>query len=453
VKLFDEKAESRPLREERASKSSTRRERDRPTRSRVNSTDSAASAGSGTGSQRGVKAAGGDLSKHSPRRTPPPSPNGFHANDAPLPVPNPVPVPIPVFDCGLCSLNDFNLRDQLVPCTACGQSYHTKCFGSKRIPFSIKSIKERTNRDRYIAKHFSDWVCPVCADTKRGADSHPSIDTTAPPHESGDRFPSSFTNSSYGHSSGLEFGADTTALAGSPSSGTADKGTKSAASKLFGGFLGFARSYSKGTTPSSHDADLTNVGDDTVNPLFVPSGKVGYKQAGSPMPSKSGKTLSTSQEMGSPTDQSAGVGGAETPRQEDFEKLLGLLNACGVSLEELLSMSEEKQKETFLRVADRAKVAGEVNSPSAGSGEAQTAFNSGPSSPAPVAGQPLLASSSPNPSSPRSGQITLSAELFQKLARVDQKFAKYAKMFQVCPLPVSLPVSLSVSLTVHDSHL
>jgi hypothetical protein len=100
-------------------------------------------------------------------------------------------------------------------------------------------------------------------------------------------------------------------------------------------------------------------------------------------------------------------------------------------------MNEEKQKEMLLAVTSKLRVGVEGSAPSLGSGEGQAATSSSPSFPTPAVTAQSTTSQLQQPSSPRpSAQITLSAELFQKLAKVDPKLAKYSKMFQV-PLPSS----------------
>ena len=54
--------------------------------------------------------------------------------------------------CRICHEDSYVKRDQLVPCSGCGQQFHTACFGANRIPFTMKSHEERINRDRYVAR-------------------------------------------------------------------------------------------------------------------------------------------------------------------------------------------------------------------------------------------------------------------------------------------------------------
>lgn len=401
TKLFDDTQPRRSRSHESSTREkdksrSSRRERDRPIRSTAGSQENATSVEQNIVLDHAVaeKVDSSITARRVSRSPPPPEAKAIAAeNDAPVPFTS------ARNDCGLCTSSDFSLRDQLVPCTKCGQSYHTKCFGGKRIPFSIKSIKERTNRDRYLAKYFSDWVCPVCVERQ---------------------FNSSTIQSS--HESLSDDSRETTVpVEATPSAnhGT-DRSERTLASKLFGNFLGYARSYSKSASGVTPESEVDN--GDTVNPLFVPSGKVGYKQAGSPMPTKSGKSLSqtsTADVESEPSVDSDSSPGSDQ-KHEDFEKVISLLASCGVSIEELLSMSEEKQKETLMSVTTQLKrtETPPISSPSVKVDD--------------VTSNPTPISSPRNPETISDGQIPLTPELLQKLAKSDPKFAKYSKMFQVC---------------------
>jgi hypothetical protein len=90
---------------------------------------------------------------------------GGSADAAAAPVAGSVPesedaLPNPV--CPICKEDSIVKADQLIPCRACSIQYHTTCFGARRIPFSLKTIKERQNRDKYISKHYGTWRCESC---------------------------------------------------------------------------------------------------------------------------------------------------------------------------------------------------------------------------------------------------------------------------------------------------
>ena len=65
--------------------------------------------------------------------------------------------------CPICNDDNPMKKDQLVPCTSCTNEYHTTCFGARRIPFSLKTVKEKQNREKFIKKHYHDWRCSICA--------------------------------------------------------------------------------------------------------------------------------------------------------------------------------------------------------------------------------------------------------------------------------------------------
>lgn len=64
--------------------------------------------------------------------------------------------------CSVCNEDNHMKRDQLVQCVSCAQEYHTTCFGARRIPFSLKTTKEKQNREKFIKKHYHDWRCSAC---------------------------------------------------------------------------------------------------------------------------------------------------------------------------------------------------------------------------------------------------------------------------------------------------
>ena len=64
--------------------------------------------------------------------------------------------------CPVCNVDDPTLVDQIIPCCICAQSYHTQCAGLRRIPFGTKTEKDAENREKYVRKHFKDWKCSNC---------------------------------------------------------------------------------------------------------------------------------------------------------------------------------------------------------------------------------------------------------------------------------------------------
>jgi hypothetical protein len=65
--------------------------------------------------------------------------------------------------CPECERDDAARRDQLISCTGCGQHFHTTCLSYRRIPFTLQTVKERENREKYIAKYYSTWTCRECS--------------------------------------------------------------------------------------------------------------------------------------------------------------------------------------------------------------------------------------------------------------------------------------------------
>ena len=110
--------------------------------------------------------------------------------------------------CAICKDSSYTKRDQLVPCTQCRLLYHTQCFGARRIPFTIKCVKDRTNRNKYLAKNYANWLCPRCqpptvaAETSSapssgsGTCTDTTMDAHVPPGESNSHTAVSVTGSS-----------------------------------------------------------------------------------------------------------------------------------------------------------------------------------------------------------------------------------------------------------------
>ena len=76
--------------------------------------------------------------------------------------PPPPPLNVSGSKCLVCGDDSSTKEDQIVNCVDCNQSFHAVCVGGRRIPFTLKSAKERENRTKYIAKHYGGWRCEVC---------------------------------------------------------------------------------------------------------------------------------------------------------------------------------------------------------------------------------------------------------------------------------------------------
>ncbi len=65
--------------------------------------------------------------------------------------------------CHKCNKDITSIRDQLVPCANCRKYYHTACVDKRKIPFGVKTARDRQNREKYIHKYFSEWLCSCCS--------------------------------------------------------------------------------------------------------------------------------------------------------------------------------------------------------------------------------------------------------------------------------------------------
>ena len=52
--------------------------------------------------------------------------------------------------CSVCREDPYELRTQLVPCTACGAPAHAACAGLRAIPFRGTSKTDRANRELFV---------------------------------------------------------------------------------------------------------------------------------------------------------------------------------------------------------------------------------------------------------------------------------------------------------------
>ena len=56
--------------------------------------------------------------------------------------------------CFTCLKDDRPKRNQLVPCSACHREFHTFCLGRRAVPFTLKTTRERQNREKFILKQY-----------------------------------------------------------------------------------------------------------------------------------------------------------------------------------------------------------------------------------------------------------------------------------------------------------
>ena len=67
--------------------------------------------------------------------------------------------------CPTCKEDNVLKREQLVCCLLCCCYFHSGCIANgRRIPFTLKTPKERANRDKYLNKYYKGWRCVTCID-------------------------------------------------------------------------------------------------------------------------------------------------------------------------------------------------------------------------------------------------------------------------------------------------
>lgn len=172
-------------------------------------------------------------------------------------------------ECPSCGEDSVLKRDQLVPCTACCQRFHTTCFGARRIPFSLKTLKERQNREKYVSKHFGSWRCDTCV-----ASNAPSVSTSSP----------------------------TTV----------------------------ARILANSTPSLMASGGGGGGGDQQWTPSYRPNGGVAFQQN------------NDANFLGSPMSKT---------KHEQAAMLMGLLASSGLTIESLMTMGEDKQREALIAAA------------------------------------------------------------------------------------------------------
>mmetsp|Transcript_3581 Transcript_3581/g.5570 ORF Transcript_3581/g.5570 Transcript_3581/m.5570 type:complete len:1660 (+) Transcript_3581:100-5079(+) len=224
--------------------------------------------------------------------------------------------------CAICNDDSYTKRDQLVPCAECKRLYHTQCFGARRIPFTIKSVKERTNRDKYIAKHYSSWACPNCAQKTGSGTGSPPVGMRKSSKGVG------------GNPQAPEGGVWVSAEQAAALSQAQGTGALSSTSNSR------PQIVSEGSTSDSVEEGSSNSKADSWAPSFRPSGKVAFKQ-------KAENPISRT----SSGDGSSGQ--LSLSNHNDVAKLMGILASSGISLDELLNMSEQQQRETLLLATTR----------------------------------------------------------------------------------------------------
>lgn len=64
--------------------------------------------------------------------------------------------------CSVCALDSYALRSQLIPCSRCAAVSHAGCVGLRPIPFKGSTTSEVNNRELYIRRYHSEWICAGC---------------------------------------------------------------------------------------------------------------------------------------------------------------------------------------------------------------------------------------------------------------------------------------------------
>jgi hypothetical protein len=84
-----------------------------------------------------------------------------------------VATPVQLTVCGICRDESPPKLDQLVRCFECKQAFHTMCVGLRKIPFGLKTEKDRESREAYVQRHFGEWKCEKCLAVATAAAAEP----------------------------------------------------------------------------------------------------------------------------------------------------------------------------------------------------------------------------------------------------------------------------------------
>jgi hypothetical protein len=268
--------------------------------------------------------------------------------------------------CAICNDDSFLKRDQLVPCTCCKQQYHTQCFGARRIPFTIKSVTERKNRDRYIAKHYGQWVCSSCtgghgsgSKVKKGLFNK----TRLSPHiaENFERsreinenifHEENIENFGTGDGSGGVSGRDSeSGVIGGLSRREEDSGKRSDLVEVTSADSGLEGGKETVHSFGNREGDgkeifLGGAGSDNANVSEPVSGPAqGISNCGSAPSFESSGKVAFSQNVD-----------AVAPKQDDLVALLQLLASKGITLEALQGMGDQTQIEILATATNKKKL-------------------------------------------------------------------------------------------------
>ena len=229
----------------------------------------------------------------------------------------------PADKCATCREDSIFKRDQLILCASCRQVFHTACVGARRIPFSLKTPRERQNRDKYISKHFGTWRCTSC-DGSGLAVVTGNMSLTP---KSGGR---DATNENLKKVSSNALGGLASRLFGSVDSPSLQP------------LQGIPQSSSASTADAASNERLhlslstASAGPSTSapwSPTYAPSGAVGFIQG---------------------AESASSPAGSHTPAKTKHDQaaiLMGLLASTGITVEQLMHMGEDKQREALIAAA------------------------------------------------------------------------------------------------------
>jgi hypothetical protein len=298
--------------------------------------------------------------------------------------------------CPVCHADDPEQLDQMIPCSICAQQYHTLCVGLRRIPFNMKTDKDRVNHAKYVRKHYADWRCEGCvacaADLQEGASelgnhrfsSKSSLSSLGSAANS--RSTSAKTNDGSTISSGM---AQRMAAQGLPASASrgggviitdavrtpvnpANSGDTAAATS---GRPNLSVSTNKGKASLLFPSRNVVSGENSpagskVSTPSKPTAGVGMEDSHShssgttmrtpgPAAAMAGGNASAVQHLMSPGTRS---------KTDQVAILMGLLASHGLSAEDLVGMPEAKQKETLVNLMAAHNGGGLSNSNMSASG-------------------------------------------------------------------------------------
>ena len=230
----------------------------------------------------------------------------------------------PADKCATCREDSIFKRDQLILCSSCRQVFHTACMGARRIPFSLKTPRERQNRDKYISKHFGTWRCTSCDGS--GLAVVTGNMSLTPKSGGGD----ATTNENLKIVSSNAFGGLASRLFGSGDSPSSlpSQGTPQSSSANTAVAASSERLYLSSSTASAGPSSSA-----PWSPTYAPSGAVGFIQGA---------------ESASPP--SAALTPAKT-KHDQAAILMGLLASTGITVEQLMHMGEDKQREALIAAA------------------------------------------------------------------------------------------------------